>query len=96
MKVEMMTNIICKLLTTFTLSLVAVTLISCANKNINKVATPITAEQLFKQGEIFLAEKKFQEAADKFSLIYNEHPYAKEAIKSKVLEASAYYEKTRF
>ena len=56
----------------------------------------LPAEELYSQGQAYLAEANFREAAKSFEEVERQHPYSQWATRGQMMAAYAYYESNQY
>jgi outer membrane protein assembly factor BamD len=56
----------------------------------------LPAEELYSQGQAFLEDANFQEAARSFEEVERQHPYSQWATRAQIMAAYAYYEANKY
>jgi outer membrane protein assembly factor BamD len=84
------------LLRALCLSLVLAAAAGCAGSDADAPPPELPAEELYGQGQAYLAEANFREAAKSFEEVERQHPYSQWATRGQVMAAYAYYESNQY
>ncbi len=80
----------------FGLVLMAAVLTGCSGDDAKEVPPDLPAEDLYAQGQNFLAEGNFKEAAKSFEEVERQHPYSQWATRGQIMAAYSYYEANQY
>ena len=78
------------------LMLFAGALTGCSGDDADVVPPDLPAEELYAQGQNFLAEGNFKEAAKSFEEVERQHPYSQWATRGQIMAAYSYYEANQY
>jgi outer membrane protein assembly factor BamD len=69
----------------------------CAGSTVDETQLPDRpAEELYSEGQSYLAENNFREAAKSFEEVERQHPYSQWATRGQVMAAYSYYESNQY
>jgi outer membrane protein assembly factor BamD len=80
----------------FALVFVAAVLSGCSGDDAESLPPELPAEDLYAQGQNFLAEGNFKEAAKSFEEVERQHPYSQWATRGQIMAAYSYYEANEY
>jgi outer membrane protein assembly factor BamD len=80
----------------FGLVLMAAVLGGCSGDDAQTVEPDLPAEELYAQGQNYLAEGNFKEAARSFEEVERQHPYSQWATRGQIMAAYSYYEANEY
>jgi outer membrane protein assembly factor BamD len=80
----------------FGLVLMAAVLTGCSGDDAENLPPDLPAEDLYAQGQNFLAEGDFKEAAKSFEEVERQHPYSQWATRGQIMAAYSHYEANQY
>ena len=80
----------------FALVIVAALLAGCSGDDAESLPPDLPAEDLYAQGQNYMAEGNFKEAAKSFEEVERQHPYSQWATRGQIMAAYSYYEANQY
>jgi outer membrane protein assembly factor BamD len=78
------------------LVIVAAVLTGCSGDDVESLPPDLPAEDLYAEGQNYLADGNFEEAAKSFEEVERQHPYSQWATRGQIMAAYSFYEANKY